>query len=73
MDTHSVCLQQSEWCLAGVYKLQQWTFYYYISKTCVVEQGKSEDSCDRASNLTQIGSKSLIFQPVWTRKVWIEK
>ena len=31
-----------------------------------LEQGKSEgfDSCDRASNLTQIGFKSLIFQPV---------
>ena len=31
------------------------------------EQGKSEgfDSCDRPSNLTQIGLKSLIFQPVW--------
>ena len=32
-----------------------------------LEQGKSEgfDSCDRPSNLTQIGLKSLIFQPVW--------
>ena len=31
------------------------------------EQGKSEgfDSCDRPSNLTQIGFKSSIFQPVW--------
>ena len=31
------------------------------------QQGKSEgfDSCDRPSNLTQIGFKSLIFQPVW--------
>ena len=31
------------------------------------EQGKSEgfDSCDRSSNLTQIGFKSSIFQPVW--------
>ena len=30
-------------------------------------QGKSEgfDSCDRPSNLTQIGFKSSIFQPVW--------
>ena len=32
-----------------------------------LEQGKSEgsDSCDRPSNLTQIGFKSWIFQPVW--------
>ena len=31
-----------------------------------LEQGKSEgfDSCDRPSNLTQIGFKSSIFQPV---------
>ena len=33
----------------------------------MLEQGKSEgfDSCDRPSNLTQIGFKSSIFQPVW--------
>ena len=32
-----------------------------------IQQGKSEgfDSCDRPSNLTQIGYKSSIFQPVW--------
>ena len=32
-----------------------------------LKQGKSEgfDSCDRPSNLTQIGFKSSIFQPVW--------
>ena len=32
-----------------------------------LEQGKSErfDSCDRPSNLTQIGFKSSIFQPLW--------
>ena len=31
------------------------------------KQGKSEgfDSCDRPNNLTQIGFKSSIFQPVW--------
>ena len=31
------------------------------------QQGKSEgfDSCDRSSNLTQIGLKSSIFQPAW--------
>ena len=34
------------------------------------EHGKSEgfDSCDRPCNLTQIGFKSSIFQPVWPRK-----
>ena len=33
----------------------------------IKEQGKSEgfDSCDRPSNLTQIGFKSSIFQAVW--------
>ena len=32
----------------------------------VKKQGKSKgfDSCDRPSNLTQIGFKSMIFQPV---------
>ena len=32
-----------------------------------MKQGKSEgfDSCDRPSNLTQIGFKSSILQPVW--------
>ena len=32
-----------------------------------IKQGKSEgfDSCDRPSNLTQIGLNSSIFQPVW--------
>ena len=31
------------------------------------EQGKFEgfDSCDRPSNLTEIGFESSIFQPVW--------
>ena len=31
------------------------------------QQGKSEGfvSCDRPSNLTQIGFKSSIFQPMW--------
>ena len=33
----------------------------------LIQQGKSEgfDSCDRPSNLTQIGFKSSIFQPIW--------
>ena len=39
------------------------------SSSCLVaaKQGKSEgfDSCDRPSNLTPIGFKSSIFQPVW--------
>ena len=35
------------------------------------EQGKSEgfDSCDRPSNLTQIGFESSIFQPVGPRNL----
>ena len=38
-----------------------WKPHIFVSK-----QGKSEgfDSCDRPSNLTQIGFKSSIFQPV---------
>ena len=38
--------------------------FFFKVKT---EQGKSEgfDSCDRPSNLTQIGFKSSILQPVW--------
>ena len=38
-----------------------------LSYCITSEQGKSEgfDSCDRPSNFTQIGFKSLIFQPVW--------
>ena len=39
----------------------------HLIKPAAMEQGKSEgfDSCDRPSNLAQIWSKSLIFQPVW--------
>ena len=35
------------------------------------QQGKSEgfDSCDRPSNLTQIGFESSIFQPVWPQNL----
>ena len=38
--------------------------------TIWIKQGKSEgfDSCDRPSNLTHIGFKSSIFQPVWPWK-----
>ena len=38
-----------------------------IFKSSILKQGKSEgfDSCDRPSNLTQIGLKLSIFQPVW--------
>ena len=43
----------------------------YHSKSCLVaaKQGKSEgfDSCDRPTNLTEIGFESSIFQPVWPR------
>ena len=36
-----------------------------------LQQGKSEgfDSCDRPSNLTQIGFESSIFLPVWPRNL----
>ena len=36
-----------------------------------IKQGKSEgfDSCDRPSNLTQIGFESSIFQPMWPRNL----
>ena len=39
---------------------------------CSVKQGKSEgfDSCDRPSNLTQIGFKSSIFQPC-DLEIWL--
>ena len=38
-----------------------------IQKDGLQKQGKSEgfDSCDQPSNLTKIGFKSSIFQPVW--------
>ena len=41
--------------------------YSYSQPYIYVEQSKSEgfDSFDRPSNLTQTGSKSLIFQVVW--------
>ena len=36
-----------------------------------MKQGKSEgfDSCDRPSNLTKIGFKTSIFQPVWRQNL----
>ena len=38
-----------------------------------IKQGKSEgfDSCDRPSNLTQIGLKSLIFRPCDLEILWM--
>ena len=52
-------------------------FYYWFRRTFLSEippirkQDKSEgfDSCDQPSNLTQIGFKSSIFQPVWPWKL----
>ena len=40
---------------------------FVVTFSSQIQQGKSEgfDSCDRPSNLTQIGFKSSIFQPVW--------
>ena len=45
-------------------------YHFLECKICgclPIEKGISEgfDSCDRTSNLTQIGFKSSIFQPVW--------
>ena len=41
--------------------------HLFYATSSFVQQGKSEgfDSCDRPSNLTQIGFESSIFQPVW--------
>ena len=40
---------------------------WHIFVRIIHQHGKSEwfNSCDRPSNLTQIGFKSSIFQPVW--------
>ena len=40
---------------------------YNVQITSLRKQGKSEgfDSCDQRNNLTQIGFKSSIFQPMW--------
>ena len=45
----------------------QHDWIYREQKEVESKQGKSEgfDSCDRPSNLTRIGFKSSIFQPVW--------
>ena len=42
-------------------------FEHCIIDLAIEKQGKSEgfDSCDRPSNLSQIGSKSLTFWLVW--------
>ena len=57
-------------CLLDV---QRYTRYYEYRETAVqdtytdTKQGKSEgfDSCDSPSNVTKIGFKSSIFQPMW--------
>ena len=53
-----------------VEKFSVWNTWSVFSQEHPVmsQQGKSEgfDSCDRHSNLTQIGFKSSIFQLVWT-------
>ena len=53
----SLYLEQLVWCRSKLSELFR----------VLDQQGKSEgfDSCDRPSNLTQIGLKSSIFQPVW--------
>ena len=60
--------------LLRYHAIAMYTYEWYISwlsKSTVFEQGKSEgfDSCDWPSNLTQIGFKSSIFQPVWPWKL----
>ena len=50
------------------YKLYDFTFHsIIIFITILLKQGKSEGfhSCDRPSNLTEIGFKSSFFQPMW--------
>ena len=44
-----------------------WHHWNALLKLLLLKQGKSEGfhSCDRPSNLTQIGFKSSIFQPLW--------
>ena len=45
--------------------------YAVFKRDFFLEQGKSEgfDSCDRPSNLTQIGFETSIFQPVWPQNL----
>ena len=52
----------------GIYWIpKRWCNNEKCSIQFETKQGKSEgfDSCDRPSNLTQIGFKSSIFQPLW--------
>ena len=52
----------------AVLKIRTICHAWNLSKPAIDnKQGKSEgfDSCNRPSNLTQIGFKSSIFQPVW--------
>ena len=57
-----------QWQQSNMDGIEMHISYTFIkSEISLPEQGKSEgfDSCDRPSNLTQIGLKSKIFQPVW--------
>ena len=61
---------QSEKCLIYDEMVNNFPIFCLISPIFfadIKQQGKSEgfDSCDRPSNLTQIGFKSSIFQPLW--------
>ena len=55
-----------DYFLAATKQLYEW-LSPTVRRILIWKQGKSEgfDSCNRPSNLTQIGFKSLIFQPVW--------
>ena len=56
----------SGYCTVWLISVLIWLLTMRI-KSESIQQGKSEgfDSCDRPSNLTQIGFKSSIFQPLW--------
>ena len=60
---------ETSWCLrlSVMSELKSRYKQHSSSEENFIKQGKSEgsDSCDRPSNLTQIGFKSSIFQPVW--------
>ena len=56
-----------KWPLAWLLCHLKLLYYIVLYSLNEIKQGKSEgfDSCDRPSNLTQMGFKSSNFQPVW--------
>ena len=70
----SLSITENDIAIANILKLQRKWFMYNVycygngyKYDLENKQGKSEgfDSCDRPSNLTQIGLNLSIFQPVW--------